>query len=99
MVNRYCRRTLGYAKFLRLRKINATRPPICVILFLSVLVWECHGRGEKDLKREEREKGLKRNMCDKRWGLFLRMFGISKNWAVEKVGGLSENKIKQHTCM
>lgn len=57
--------------------------------------WE----GEKDLKREEREKGLKRNMCDKRWGLFLRMFGISKNWAVEKVGGLSENKIKQHTCM
>lgn len=46
--------------------------------------------GEEDLKREEREKGLKRNMCGNRWGLFLRMFGISKNWAVEKVGRIND---------
>lgn len=65
-------------------------PPICGLLVLSELVWGCHGRGRKDLKREEREKGLKRNMCGKRWGLFLRMFGISKNWAVEKVGRIND---------
>lgn len=46
--------------------------------------------GEEKTSRGKREKGLKRNMCGKRWGLFLRMFGISKNWAVEKVGRIND---------